>query len=325
MPPIENQTMPVSADAVNNSVVQKEPLVQTQLSRNHTRLIVLAVVMILLGLLAYLYFIFQNRQIAVSIQTQNIIATTTDQFAGWQTYTSSQYGFEFLYLPIQHMELLNKINNPLFLGGVSSVSNDVRDNYDPAVSVAIFSYNNSGSDLKMWYEQKLKGNEFFNDKNLNLQQEQISSREIAGHSALEVQDVSYGVLLDRVYIPSGSVVVRIGSDSNYLNQILSTFKFISTSTIPTIGTSTPDTINKSDAQQGSYKPGSVVVILKVGVNQTNFDKFIKNYNLKILSEVKGVYVEIGVPDGKEQIFVNLFESVSGVESAMLNSRPSLTN
>src|ERR1035437_7104485 len=92
-PQFKNQTQPV----VNQA---QQPL---QTSANHTRLIVLVVVMILLGLLVGGYFWYQsqlnnpNKFPSDNDIITNIIATTTDQFTGWKTYTNSQYRFELKY------------------------------------------------------------------------------------------------------------------------------------------------------------------------------------------------------------------------------------
>lgn len=88
MPPIENQTQ--SAE----NIAPQTPV-------NQTRLIILTVVMILLGLLVDTYFIFQNKSPVPSVVQNQIIltsaTTTTDQFVGWKTYRNEKNGFSISY------------------------------------------------------------------------------------------------------------------------------------------------------------------------------------------------------------------------------------
>lgn len=62
------------------------PQIENQIPKKHTQLVLLAIVMILVGILAVGYFVYQNQQIVapgtndpIIKQNQNItVATTTD-------------------------------------------------------------------------------------------------------------------------------------------------------------------------------------------------------------------------------------------------------
>lgn len=83
-----------------NSPVQLEPL------RKHTRLSLLVLALILVGVLAVGYFWYQNEQSSMDkfipddsgLETRNLsVASSTNQFTDWKTYRNEKYGFEFKY------------------------------------------------------------------------------------------------------------------------------------------------------------------------------------------------------------------------------------
>ncbi len=75
-----------------NNPAQQEP------PRKHTRLILLTVAMILVGVLAVGYFLYQSRQAPAPIESQNLtVASSANKFADWKTYRNDEYGFEFKY------------------------------------------------------------------------------------------------------------------------------------------------------------------------------------------------------------------------------------
>ena len=95
MPPESQNSFPPV-----NSPVQGEP------SRKHPRLILLIITMILVSVLAVIYFWYKNEQSRMDkfipddrgLETQNFaVTTTTNQFTDWKTYKNEAYRFEFKY------------------------------------------------------------------------------------------------------------------------------------------------------------------------------------------------------------------------------------
>lgn len=188
--------------------------------KKNTRLIILIVIMILVGILAIGYFWYQNRQTPLPTQTQNLtVATSTDQFADWKTYTNTEYEFEFKY-PTNWQD--KEVQNGSWDFQSTDFSNNVHGIGIPPIG-------------DMWVEI-MQGN-------CN-----SSSTDFVNESAPEEPDISEKTVC------SNNFQITLGlwnKDSDFtnhkelLNQILSTFKFISTSTPTVIDTSNWETFSNA--------------------------------------------------------------------------------
>lgn len=91
MPPqFEHNVRPVSNPGPDNFISQKPP-------RKHTRLVLLVVLLVFVGVMAIAYFWFSLTLIgpgSVDIKTPQPI---TNEFADWKTYRNEEYGFEIKY------------------------------------------------------------------------------------------------------------------------------------------------------------------------------------------------------------------------------------
>lgn len=273
---------------------QFNPTIAPKPSRSHKFLVVLTFLLFLSGA----YAIWYSFNLPPEPEPENLSVTTTDEFADWKTYRNEEYGFEFKYpndliirdyksekfLEFYHEEPLEATEYP-------SLSFNIEDNPNNLSIKEFF----DGQRQANLYEQTMP--------------EAITPIKIGGVE---------GIKFDPYISFAGGEVIVLPLDSAYLivhdmggtfkslgilDQIFSTFKFISTST-PT---------------QGNYKLGSVLVILEASANRVDFDKFVKDNNLKILLETKNQnLIEVQVPEGQEQIFVDRIKNVTGVESSLLN-------
>lgn len=255
--------------------------ISTPKPRSHAFLVALTTLMLISGA----YAIWYSFNLPPEPEPENL-SVTTDKFADWKTYRDEEYGFEFKY-PNDFEVTVTPTN-------IIEISENPGEKAYPGIWIEANS-NPGGLSLIEWW-QKTPGDHL---------QEQIENIKVGGVNVLKIKS-SEGLGEDHYLVSFNQKIIdilRIGLNDKVVDQMLSTFKFIDTST-PT---------------QGNYKLGSVLVILEASANRVDFDKFVKDNNLKILLETKNQnLIEIQVPEGQEQIFVDRIKNVTGVESSLLN-------
>lgn len=223
---------------IENNVPPINP-VPPELPRKHKKLIWLVSILILVGILTSGYLFYITRTGCCDIlRNQNLtVATSTDQFADWKTYRNEEYGFEVNYPPTWTTSL-EKTTVWFDRNDINEDEKAAREiGYPLSISIKTTDFKN----IKDWFENKFKDrvNEIAAIK------PQIKSLKIAGEEALNYTDpISMGGCDENFsFIHDSTVfdIYRHGSTCTYsdelFDQILSTFKFISTSTPTTIDTS----------------------------------------------------------------------------------------
>ncbi len=188
----------------------------------------LAVVLIIFGLLLiaatgpFLYVKYFTPAIPIQNLNTNTQTTTIDEFADWKTYRNEEYGFEFRY---PNYWILEESDN--------SVSLDSPENYaDPLRRIEIlvtFDKNPKSLSAKEYYDGQNGISAFDNPE----QDSEITIDNNRAYRLYPNTGISPGML---VLIPLENIFIRFDTlserrdTSMIFDQILSTFKFISTST-----------------------------------------------------------------------------------------------
>lgn len=209
-------------ESQNNFRPANNPL-PLELPRKHTRLILLIVAVFLVGILAIGYFWYQNKQTPVPVKSQNLtVASSTNEFADWKTYTNEEYGFEFKYP-----------NDWILEADRDGVSLDSPENFrNPNRRIEIliaYDKNLNNLNAKQYYDG-VNGIKAFDNP--------TEDREVivGNQKAYELYPTTGEFPGELVIIPKEQIFIRFDTvlikenTDVVLSQILSTFKFISTST-----------------------------------------------------------------------------------------------
>jgi len=219
MPPQFQNNVPPE----NNPTLLESP-------RKHTFLIVLAVLLILTGIFGVWYFL--NPLPEDQTETTAIV----NKFTDWKTYTNTEYGFEFKYPSTYTVKIFDKPETPEDLFEII-INGPARGQYmGPPSWIDISVWNNSKQlSLLDW----AKANSIFSNYGLDpaFPNNDFKNEALSGHKAISYGWV--GMDYNRTVIIENSqtiLLLETGADSKTdqvwqdFGSILSTFKFISTST-----------------------------------------------------------------------------------------------
>src|SRR3989344_2007321 len=216
----------------NNPMQQKPP-------RGHSVLIVVTILLLVTGVFGIWYF----SNPLPEEETDGSTSLTTSQFADWKTYRNEEYGFEFKYPPTlqqqketYHLDGLYYCSGKLKLGGESQM---LCDELDYRIGVVVHDKKFSIDEIKKDYDTlqpilpddtspikkySINGKDFYIGRN--------SVYTFEGwlvHTALQDKILLLSFSGDGYVVPHSNSFLTEG-ELQKISQILSTFKFISTST-----------------------------------------------------------------------------------------------
>ena len=227
---------------------------------------------------------------------------TVDPISDWKTYRNEEYGFEFQYPNnLEIIDLDQRSYKPFQLY--------IRDHeYYEEIILTIETSGNMDPAFLEEYGVKTTRIVRFEDKNW--------FEFLVSESGIEPYDIAY------YQITVNDTIYKFGvhRDMRGYKEILSTFKFISTST-QSVNASAMNCSDYKDTTGGDYEPGEVLVSLKSGADKRALMEFIETNDLQIISDLeKYGLIEVRVPNNQEQCFANAIKLLSGVDNASKNYR-----
>lgn len=191
---------------------QTENQVVPEAPKKPIRLLILTAIMIVMGLLSLWYLSCQKDRTPDLVSNQNLVASSTPEMTDWKTYRNEEYGFEFEYpkeLIISSSDTSNGVGfgNGEFNSFVINYENILPDeSVDGWISKRQFVKSES---VKLFVDGRIIWKWF------------------EGYDE-HIRPTNLSLFLD------SKVVTFTIAESSMFDQILSTFKFISTTTGPTI-------------------------------------------------------------------------------------------
>ncbi len=143
--------------------------------------------------------------------------TSADQFAGWKTYRNKEYGFEISYLKnIENATSTYFEKDKYFLLTIRG------NKIGQSNQILVYVFNNPQNlSLKKWWQNEKITNSFLCEESTEI--------EFYGQMSLKSCEGDEGVVDDVYYIKNGNYIYKISIEISD-TKIMSTFKFISTST-----------------------------------------------------------------------------------------------
>lgn len=199
-------------------------LANLPLSRKHTRLVLLTILMILIGVVVVGYFWYQNEQNDLPATTTT--TPTTDQFSDWKTYRNLEYGFEMKYPHWwnEREDLGRVVSNFEFFGTTEEGSTS-----DVFEQILIQAYKSSNQDVEQWIKYFMPTGASY----------KIDKTKFNTYNIWLVKN-NNSIFSDFIVLNNNGIIIVAPSyegRDKIVDQIFSTFKFISTSIATKVDTS----------------------------------------------------------------------------------------